>query len=299
MAADPAHALLGDVGGFGFGANEGGVAGAVAFAEGVPAGDEGDGFLVVHRHAAEGLADIAARGDGVGIAVRPFRVDVDEAHLHRAERVLKLAVAGVAVVAEPGGFGAPVNVRLGFPDVGPAAGEAEGLKAHRLQRAVARQNHQVGPGNPLAVFALDRPQQHPRLVEVAVVRPTVDRGEALVAGAAAAAAVGDAVGSGAVPGHADEQRAVVAVVRGPPVLGGGEHLANVPLEGVEIKALEGFGVVERRAHGVGFFRMLVQDFEVELVRPPVRVGRAETRGELLRAARERAFDGVVHDCSFL
>jgi hypothetical protein len=43
-----------------------GVAGAVALAEGMAAGDQGDGFLVVHGHAAEGLAHVAAGGDRVG-----------------------------------------------------------------------------------------------------------------------------------------------------------------------------------------------------------------------------------------
>ena len=43
---------------------------AVALAEGVAAGDERDGLLVVHRHAREGFADVAARRDRIGIAVR-------------------------------------------------------------------------------------------------------------------------------------------------------------------------------------------------------------------------------------
>ncbi len=35
------------------------------------------------------------------LTVRPFRIDVDQAHLHRAERLLKLALAAIALVAEP------------------------------------------------------------------------------------------------------------------------------------------------------------------------------------------------------
>ena len=77
------------------------VAGPMSLAEGVSAGDERDGLLVVHRHAGEGLADVATRGDRVGIAVRPFRIDVDQAHLDRAQRGLELPVAAVAPVAEP------------------------------------------------------------------------------------------------------------------------------------------------------------------------------------------------------
>ena len=46
------------------------IAGAVALAEGVSAGDERDGLLVVHRHARERLADVPAGGDRIRLAVR-------------------------------------------------------------------------------------------------------------------------------------------------------------------------------------------------------------------------------------
>ena len=176
-----------------------------------------------------------AEASGSGLPFGPLGVDVDQAHLDGAERVLELAVAGVALVAEPGGLRAPVDVLVGLPDVVAAAGEAEGLEAHRLQGDVAGQDHQVGPGELLAVLALDRPEQPAGLVEVGVVRPAVERREALLAGAGAAAAVADPVGAGAVPGHADHQRAVVAVVGGPPVLRGGQHLLDVRLHRVEVE----------------------------------------------------------------
>jgi hypothetical protein len=92
-----------------------------------------------------------------------------------------------------------------MPDVLAAEGEAEGLQAHRLIGDVAGQDDQVGPADLVAVLLLDRPEQAARLVEVGVVRPGVERREALVAGAAAAAAVGDAIGARGMPGHADHQ----------------------------------------------------------------------------------------------
>jgi hypothetical protein len=52
---------------------------------------------------------------------------------------------------------------------------------------VAGEDHQVGPGDLVAVFLLDRPQQAARLVEVAVVRPAVERRKALRAPRATAA----------------------------------------------------------------------------------------------------------------
>src|SRR5664279_4642762 len=100
-----------------------------------------------------------------------------------------------------------------------AAAEAEGLEAHRLQGAVAGQDHEVGPRELAAVHLLDGPEQTARLVQVAVVGPAVEGGEALLATAGTATAVADAVGARAVPRHADEERAVVAEVGGPPALG--------------------------------------------------------------------------------
>src|SRR5207237_8150647 len=103
-------------------------------------------------------------------------------------------VTAVALVAQPGGLRAPVDVLLTLPGVYSAAGEAERLEAHRVQGDVAGEDHQVGPGDLPAVLLLDRPHQPPGLVQADVVRPAVERREALLAGAGTAAAVADPVG---------------------------------------------------------------------------------------------------------
>ena len=105
-------------------------AGAVGFTERVTTGDQRDRFLVVHRHARKGLADIAARSDRTRLAVRPFGVHVDQTHLHGGQRILKVPVAAVALVVQPLALAAPVNVLFRLPDVLSAAAEAEGLEAH-------------------------------------------------------------------------------------------------------------------------------------------------------------------------
>ncbi len=102
--------------------------------------------------------------------------------MNGAERIREVPIAGVALVAEPGVLGPPVRV-LRFPDVLAPAGEAEGLEPHRLERAVAGQDHQVGPGDFAAVLLLDWPEQTARLVEVRVVGPAVEGRKALRAGA--------------------------------------------------------------------------------------------------------------------
>ena len=136
------------------------------------------GLLVVHRHARERLADVLGGGKRVGVAVRALRVDVDQAHLHGAERACELALAAVALVAQPRVLWPPEDL-LGLPDVLAPEAEAERLKAHRFHRHVAGEHEQVGPGDLAAVLLLDRPQQPARLVEAGVVGPAVERREAL------------------------------------------------------------------------------------------------------------------------
>ena len=140
----PAETLIFQRPGFGLRADERRIARAVRLAERVTARDQRDGFFVVHGHAEEGLTNVLRSGDRVRIAVRAFRIDIDEAHLHRAERLRELALAAVALVAEPGAFRTPEQF-FRFPHVGAAAGETERLEAHRLERDVAREDHEIRP----------------------------------------------------------------------------------------------------------------------------------------------------------
>ena len=259
----------------GLGTDQVGVAGAVGLAEGVAAGDEGDGLLVVHRHPPERLPDVPGGEGGVGVPVRALGVDVDEAHLHGAERTGELAVAAVAGVTQPLLLGAPEDL-LGLPDVLAPEREAEGLEAHRLEGDVAGEHEQVGPGDLLAVLLLDRPQEAAGLVEVAVVGPAVERREALAAVAAPAAAVLDPIGAGLVPGQPDHQRSVVPVVGRPPVLRRGQHVDDVGLQRLDVEVLEGLGVDEVLVERVAAGRVLVEHRQVQLVRPPVLVGPGST-----------------------
>ena len=117
VGAVPAEALLLEGSRLRLGADVVGRTGAVRLAERVPAGDERDGLLVVHRHPAERLADVARGGQRVGVAVRALRVHVDEAHLHGAERAGRARGRRcVALVAEPGVLRTPEDL-LGLPDV--------------------------------------------------------------------------------------------------------------------------------------------------------------------------------------
>jgi hypothetical protein len=187
-----------------------------------------------------------------------------------------VAVADVAT--EPGGLGAPIDVVVRFPDIRAAAAEAERLESHRFEGDVAGENHEIGPGNLAAVFLLDRPEEPASFVEADVVWPTIERGESLLPPAAAATPVARAVSAGRVPRHANEQWPVVPKIGRPPILRVGHEGREVFLQRGEIEALEFFGVVEVLAHGIGLRRMLVQQIDPELVRPPVAIRRATASG---------------------
>ena len=57
----------------------------------------------------------------------------------------------------------------------------------------------------------------------------------------------------------------------PPVLGIGHKVREVFFHRCEIEGFEFLGVVKFVAHRVALGRILVQHFEVELIRPPISV----------------------------
>ena len=142
----PAEALLLDGRAFGFGAYvDLRIGGTVSLAEGMAASDQRDRFFVIHRHALERFANIPRRRDRIRLAVRPFRIDVDEAHLHRAKGMLQLAIAEIALVRQPLAFRAPVDRIVRLPAVFASSAEAKRLEAHRFESHVACQNQEISP----------------------------------------------------------------------------------------------------------------------------------------------------------
>jgi hypothetical protein len=80
-----------------------------------------------------------------------------------------------------------------------------------------------------------------------------------------------------VPALCQAIRIIVAEIRRPPVLRCRHHLRDVFLYGVEIERLELFGVVEVAAHRIARRRTLMEDLQVQLIRPPFLVRHAAVR----------------------
>ncbi len=133
------------------------------------------------------------------------------------------------------------------------------------------------------------------LVQAHIVRPAVEGRQALVAGPRAAAAIAHAVGAGAVPGHADEEPPVVAPIGRPPILRIGHQRIEILLHSIEVEFLEFFCVVESFTHRIGLGGVLVQNIQVQLVRPPVPVRSASAGHGYGSFARYRTLFLVTHE----
>ena len=193
----------------------------VHLAKGVSTHNQRNGLLVVHGHAAEGLADVATGRNRIRVGVGAFRVHVDEPHLYSAKWFEELSVARVTLIVEPYGLGSPVDVLFWSPHVLAAASEPERGQAHRFQGDIAGQDHEICPRNATTVLLLNWLEQKSCFIEVAVVWPAVEWFETLGSRCATAATIVGAVGASGVPCHANEERPVVSVIGGPPVLGVG------------------------------------------------------------------------------
>ncbi|ETC89014.1 hypothetical protein XHC_1454 [Xanthomonas hortorum pv. carotae str. M081] len=87
-----------------------------------------------------------------------------------------------------------------------------------------------------------------------------------------------------MPGHAHEQRTVMAEVGRPPVLRIGHQRAQFLLEHSKIDALERLGVIEGLAQRVGLARMLAEQVHTQLLGPPIAVGGSGTDDGVIERA---------------
>ena len=249
---------------------------AMGLAERVTTSDQGQCFLVVHCHIAKGAADVGGGRKRIMIAVRTFRIDVDQTHLGRGQRPRQIALAIAATVGQHLGFRTPVDhVRL--PGIDSTAGKTDGLEAHVFERDITGQYHQVTPGQFATIFLLDRPDQTARLVEADIVGPAIQRFETLFPAIRATASVTDAIGTGAVPGHADEEGTIMTIIGWPPVLRSRQSLADIFLDRSEIERREFRCIVIVGAIRIGLRLMLAKRCEVEALWPPVLVRHCRRR----------------------
>ena len=79
----------------------------------------------------------------------------------------------------------------------------------------------------------------------------------------------------------------MAEVCRPPWLRPGHKFAKIPFHTLKVETLELIGVVKSLLHWIRFGAILAKDIEIQLVRPPIPIGRATTGPVRVRSARDR------------
>ena len=296
MSADPAEAHLFHRRTFGFRTNKRSITGTMCLAESMTSSGECNGLLVIHRHPRESFANILGTGEWVGVAVRTLRIHINQTHLNRGKGMGEIALTTVPAVAQPISLDAPIDVFFRRPDVSTATTETERSATHGFDGDIASQNQQIGPADIPAIFLLDRPQQATRLVQIAIIGPAVQRRKTLRTRATATTTICGSVGAGSVPCHADEKRTIMPIIGWPPLLRVGHETMQILLQRLVIKRIERLGIVKIRIHRICLGRMLVQDVEIELVRPPIPC--CGTASGCIRQSpmHYRASVFTIHDC---
>ena len=152
-------------------------------------------------------------------------------------------VAAVALVAEPGVFG-PQKISSGSQMSGRPKPKPNVLNPIDSMATLPAKTSRSAQEIFRPYFFLIGQSSRRALSRFALSGQLLSGAKRCCAVAATAAAVGDAVGAGGVPRHADEERPVVAVVGRPPVLRGGHHLDEVPLQRLDVEGLELSRVIE-------------------------------------------------------
>ena len=146
---------------------------------------------------------------------------------------------------------APQKVsRFRLEDVLAAAAEAEHRPAHAFDRDVAGQDEQVGPADCLPYFCLIGHSRRRALSRLPLSGQLLS-GSKRCCPLWRRRAVGHAISARGMPRHADQERAVMAVVGRPPRLAVGHQRGEIGLQRLIIERLERLGIVEVRPIGPG------------------------------------------------
>ena len=241
--------------------------GTVCFAKGVPACNQRNRLLVIHRHTPKSFANIVRGENRVGVAIRTLWVHVDETHLHRSQPFTELASFGIALISQHFCLWTPVNP-LRLPVISATAGKTKCLEAHIFHGHIPGKYHQISPGDLVAVLLLDGPKQPSGLVQVAVIGPAVQRFKPLLTTVCASTAVGSPIGTRAVPSHTNKERSVVTIVSRPPGLRCGQRVIDIRFQRLEIQSSKLRGVIKISAQGIVTALVLAQRRQIEAGRPP-------------------------------
>ena len=124
----------------------------------------------------------------------------------------------ISRVPQPSILASPVNILIWLPSIFSPTTKTKRLKSHRLKRDIPRQNKQVSPRNLLTILLFDWPKKSPRLVNIHVVRPTIQRSKPLLSSTGTTPTIANPIGTSAMPRHPNKLRTVMSKIGGPPLL---------------------------------------------------------------------------------
>src|SRR3989339_1071985 len=103
----------------------------VGFTKCVTSGNKCYCFIVVHRHSGKCIANILSCSKRIGNAVRPFGINVNQAHLNSCQRVCDLLLVKLPlIICQPLCLRAPVNILVSLPNILTPSCESECLETH-------------------------------------------------------------------------------------------------------------------------------------------------------------------------
>ena len=254
-------------------------------------------LLIVHRHPRKRLPNVPSRSQRIRFPIRPFRIHINQTHLHRAQRIRQMPIPSVSLVSQPLTLRPPINILLRLPHICTPTRKPEGLKSHRLQRHIPGQHHQIRPRDLIAILLLDRPQQPPRLIQIAIVRPTIQRRKPQRPKPRSPTSISHPIRPRTVPRHPNKERTVVPVVRRPPSLRRRHQHLQILCQRLKVQLLKLGGIIKIVPQRIPLHRVLMQNLQVQLLRPPVAIRHGSCGSVALRTgfrAHHRALADVFH-----
>ena len=146
MAVCPAKAHLFNRRPFWFCTNKLRITSAMCLTKCVTTSNKCHSLFIIHSHPAKCLTHILRTQQRIWISIRAFRVNINQTHLHRCQRIIqRLACIAIAIIIQPSCFCTPVNIFFRMPDIRASTAKTKGLATHRFNRHISSKNKQVCP----------------------------------------------------------------------------------------------------------------------------------------------------------
>ena len=218
MSIFPAQAHLLNCRTFWFRSNKTSVACTMCLAESVTSSSECHSLFIIHSHTSKCFSNIFCACYRIWIAIWPFGIYIDQAHLNCSQWIFQLALSRISFVTEPFRFFTPINIFFRGPDIWTSTTEPKSLTSHRLNGDITSQDQQISPTDLRPVLLLNWPQESARFIQIPIVWPAIERGKTLSTSTPTSSTITYPISTSGMPSHTNEERTIMSIVCRPPVL---------------------------------------------------------------------------------